>query len=568
MKNFKDFDLSSFLLQALDDLGFEKPSPIQAETLPILLGEPTDFLGLAATGTGKTAAFSIPLLQKIDPSLKKLQALILCPTRELALQVSEQINLLGKYKGIRALPIYGGSDYGAQIRGLKDGAKIVVGTPGRLVDHLERGTLNLENVQTVVLDEADEMISMGFKEDLETLLDQSPRESSQTWLFSATLSKEVRKVADQYLRNPQEVQMNRTEMLAQNVQQLYYITQESNKPEILCKLIDAAEEFYGILFCQTKALVTDLTQYLSDRRYAVGCLHGDLDQTAREKTMRQFRDHKFKLLVCTDIASRGLDVKDITHVINYSVPRELDSYVHRIGRTARSGKAGFAMNLVTPSQRGLIGRIEKATQSKMKEGKIPTRKEIGEKKIRALLAAFQQQEHFTRACELMDPSWQEAIESMPSHEVAGRMLCLIFPEIFAEKPNSLSAHAPSPRGSRESRDHREPRERRNSREESDSRDSRKSKGARHSRDFRSSRRPEDAHSSKDAPFKSRDLSWGRKADRSQDRETYASQPRRAFEKRGPSSSAPQGDRNFRPSRPSGHKPAGKHKKFPTRPRTR
>jgi ATP-dependent RNA helicase DeaD len=445
LQNFNELNLSPLVMRAISDLGYEKPSPIQAETLPILLGEPTDFLGLAATGTGKTAAFGIPLLERLDPSKKMVQALILCPTRELALQVAGQINLLGKYKGIRALPIYGGADYATQIRGLRDGVSIVVGTPGRVVDHMERKTLKLEGLQTLVLDEADEMISMGFKDDLEMILGSTPRESSNIWLFSATMSREVRKVADEYLRAPRQVQVNRTEMLSGTVEQLYYMTSESNKPEVLCKLVEAADDFYGLVFCQTKSLVADLTRYLTERRYRADCLHGDMDQNARERTMQSFRDRKVNLLVCTDVASRGLDVKDVTHVINYSLPRELDSYVHRIGRTARSGKTGFAMNLVTASHRGLIGRIEKATKSRMREGRIPTRKDIGTKKITQTLTRFQEQKSFSKAVELMDQPWKDAIAGMSHEEIAGRLLSMMYPEIFnAEREAQTEAAAPNP----------------------------------------------------------------------------------------------------------------------------
>ncbi|MGZ3686768.1 MAG: DEAD/DEAH box helicase [Bdellovibrionota bacterium] len=434
MNSFTELNLSPELKLSIAELGFETPSPIQAEALPILLGEPTDFLGLAATGTGKTAAFAIPLLEKIDPKKRKLQALILCPTRELVLQTAGQIDLLGKHKGIRSVSIYGGASYGEQISGIRRGASVVVGTPGRLVDHLNRGTLNLDEVEVVVLDEADEMISMGFKEDLQTILSAAPIGMCNTWLFSATMGNEVRKVADTYLRNPKKVQVNSKAMLSGTVEQLYFRTSEGDKPEILCKLIDAAaEEVYGLVFCQTKTLVTELVRFLTERGYKVDCLHGDMDQRARERTMQAFRDKKVKLLICTDVASRGLDVNDITHVFNYSIPRELDNYVHRIGRTGRIGKAGIAMSLVTPSHRVLVGRIEQMTKSKMKEGKIPTRKEIAAKKISQILARFQEQDSFVRAIELMDPSWKAALAGMTNEEIAGRFLALSFPEVFAAR---------------------------------------------------------------------------------------------------------------------------------------
>lgn len=437
MKSFIELNLSAQVLKSIQELGFQTPSPIQAQTLPLLLKQPTDFIGLAATGTGKTAAFSIPLVEKIKPEFKKVQVLVLCPTRELALQVSGQIDLLGKYKGIRALPIYGGTGYGEQIQGLKRGVTVVVGTPGRVIDHIEKGTLRLQDIHTLILDEADEMISMGFKEDIELILGQAPKKGLNTWLFSATMSSEVRKVADTYLKQPAQVQVNRTEMVPKTIQQLYYRTHESDKPEILCKLIDAADEFYGLVFCQTKSLVTDLTAYLTQRGYAVDSLHGDKDQNERERTMKAFRERKVNLLICTDVASRGLDVKDVTHVINYSIPRELDNYVHRIGRTARSGKTGFAMSLVTPSHRGLIGRIEHLTKSKMHEGKIPTRKEIGQKKISKTLQRFQSLETHGLAMELIDDSWKSAMSKMSPAEIAGRFLALSFPEIFSKSRPDL-----------------------------------------------------------------------------------------------------------------------------------
>jgi ATP-dependent RNA helicase DeaD len=433
-------------MRAITELGYEKPSPIQVEALPILLGDPTDFVGLAATGTGKTAAFGIPLLERIDPNKRAVQALILCPTRELAVQVSGQINLLGKYKNIKSFPIYGGAGYGDQIAAIRRGVNVIVGTPGRLVDHLNKGTLRLDELEVLVLDEADEMISMGFKDDLEAILEQTPQgekpddATCNIWLFSATMSSEVRRVADKYLREPQQVQINRKEMLSGTVEQLYYITQESNKPEVLCKLLDAAEDFYGLVFCQTKSLVTDLVRYMADRGYKVDCLHGDMDQKAREKTMQSFRDRKVTLLICTDVASRGLDVKDITHVINYSLPRELDNYVHRIGRTGRSGKTGIAMSLVTQSHRQLVGRIEKMTKSRMTEGKVPTRREIGAKKIASSLTRFEADTSYTRALEIMTPAWKAAVAEMDPTEVAARFLAIANPEVFGDGEKSAPSN--------------------------------------------------------------------------------------------------------------------------------
>lgn len=431
MTTFTESNLSPELLRALTELGFSTPSPIQAQALPILLGPATDFIGLAATGTGKTAAFAIPLLQRIQPDVKSVQALILCPTRELALQVSGQIDLLGKYLGIRSVPVYGGAGYGDQIRGLREGGQIVVGTPGRVIDHLEKGTLVLTALDLVILDEADEMISMGFKDDLEQILKSVPADhSSNTWLFSATMSPEVRRVADTYLKKPQQVQVNRKEMLSTTVQQIYFPVRESDKAEILCKIIEASDHFYGLVFCQTKALVMDLAQYMLGRGYRVETLHGDKTQADRERTLKSFREKRSTVMICTDVASRGLDVKDVTHVVNYSLPRELDVYVHRIGRTARSGKEGIAISLVTVSHRGILGRIEALTKTRMVEGKIPTRRDIGIKKLSVHLGKFNEQPNAAKAQELLSDEWKAQLETLSKEEIAGRFLAMLSPEVF------------------------------------------------------------------------------------------------------------------------------------------
>ncbi|MBX7230768.1 MAG: DEAD/DEAH box helicase [Bdellovibrionales bacterium] len=428
MNNFTDFNLSDPLMKAITDLGFTTPSAIQTQALPILLDQPTDFIGLAATGTGKTAAFGIPLIEKIVPSKKSVQGLILCPTRELALQVAGQIDLLGKYRGIRAVPIYGGASYSQQFDGLKQGHSVVVGTPGRIIDHLERGTLKLQDVKVVILDEADEMISMGFKEDLETILKSVPKSLSHTWLFSATMSPDIKKVADKYLNKYKQIQINQTSVLPSSVDQVYYNAKEADKPDIICKLIDHADSFYGLIFCQTKSLTINLTDYLSQRGYKADCLHGDKSQNSREVTLNSFRSKKIKILVCTDVASRGIDVKDVTHVINFSIPRELDSYVHRIGRTARSGKSGIAMSLVTPAQRQLLTRVERMTKTKIREGKIPSSKEIGTKKIASLLPQFKEQNAFSKILPFISVDWMEAFHSMSSEEIAARFIALYHPE--------------------------------------------------------------------------------------------------------------------------------------------
>jgi ATP-dependent RNA helicase DeaD len=443
LKTFDDLTLSAPVAQAVRELGFTAPTPIQQQALPVLLGAPTDFIGQAATGTGKTAAFGLPLVESCDPEDKGVQAVVLCPTRELALQVCGQLNLFGKHKRVKSLPIYGGTGYGEQLEGLRRHPAIVVGTPGRLIDHIERGSLSLAGVRTVVLDEADEMISMGFKEDLEKILKATPRERGHIWLFSATMSKEVRRVADAYLRRPKQAQVNASERLSATVDQVYYVVPERDKPAVLVRLIELADDFYGLIFCQTKSLVMDLTQFLTDHGFRVDSLHGDKSQDDRERTLRAFRARKTNILVGTDVASRGLDVKDLTHVINYSLPREPEVYIHRIGRTARSGRAGLAISLTAPSHRALVNRIEHATKSRMTEGKIPGRREVSLKKVSRLLARFQDQKNFAKAAGLLGPEWGRAAKDMTLEEILGRFVAMTAPELFEEREKTLPAYMPS-----------------------------------------------------------------------------------------------------------------------------
>ncbi|MBX9767785.1 MAG: DEAD/DEAH box helicase, partial [Bdellovibrionales bacterium] len=317
-----------------------------------------------------------------------------------------------------------------QIKSLRSGAQIVVATPGRLIDHLDRGTIQLNGVHTVVLDEADEMISMGFKEDLESILEKMTEIPHQTWLFSATMSKEVRRVADQFLNDPKTVQVNRTEMLSGTVKQIYYMTREMDKPDVLCKLIDMNDDFYGLIFCQTKLLVTDLTNLLQNRGYKVDCLHGDKPQAERDRILKRFKAKEMTILVCTDVAARGLDVKELTHVINYSIPRELDSYVHRIGRTGRSGKSGTAMSLVTNSHMQLIGRIERLTKTPIERGQIPTRKDVAQKKLDRAIQEVMGVTDFEPVKKMIEAQGLEQFEGVTTTDLLARILTLKHPELF------------------------------------------------------------------------------------------------------------------------------------------
>lgn len=456
--SFESFSLNPELFRAISELGFTTPTPIQKETLPILLNRETDFLGLAATGTGKTAAFAIPLLQGLKKGERRVQALILSPTRELAKQTSEQINLLARYMNTKALAIYGGAGYGGQLRALKDGVAIVVGTPGRILDHLERGTLDLNEVRTLVLDEADEMISMGFKDDIEKILSKlDPEQKPSTWLFSATMSRDIRRIAEQFLDRPAQIQVNREEGAAKAVKQFWFSVYEEEKADAIEKLIDTAPGFHGLVFCQTKVIVTSLTERLRAAGYAADCLHGDMDQESRERTLRAFKAGKVRILIGTDVASRGIDVKDLTHVINYSLPRELDLYVHRIGRTGRGGAEGIAWSLVSPSHRYLIQKIEQQTRTKMVPGRIPGVREV----IHARLSRALQDFETGPGREKADPAmiltnleatgWVKAMESLSKEEIVSRFLAATIkapksapPAISNGAPRGASAGADAP----------------------------------------------------------------------------------------------------------------------------
>ncbi|MEZ0375278.1 MAG: DEAD/DEAH box helicase, partial [Candidatus Sericytochromatia bacterium] len=434
VEDFDELELKAPLRRAIKALGFKVPTPIQAQALPVLLGEPVDFIGQAMTGTGKTATYGLPILQNVKPGKRALQALILTPTRELALQISQQLEQLGQNLDLEVLPIYGGADHGAQLRGLQQGTPVAVATPGRLLEHIRRGTVSLDTLNTLVLDEADQMMSLGFREEVEAILAKRPPKRCRIWMFSATLSKEVRQIAEKWLRDPKMVLLNAAKDLPPDLRQEFFATQESNKPEVLSKLLDA-ESPYGLIFCQTKSLASELTTYLAVRGYPVACLHGDKDQHAREAALTAFREHEVELLVCTDVAARGLDIPEVTHVINYSLPRESDVYLHRVGRTARSGKAGKVLNLISPTQRGQIRHLQDVLGTEIPEGQIPSRRELGAKKLDALLARFLTQDPY-RAMDLLTPDWIEALGEISRRELAGRFISLLMPEIFGQEPAS------------------------------------------------------------------------------------------------------------------------------------
>ena len=358
-------------MRAITDMGFEAASPIQGQAIPLEL-QGLDIIGQAQTGTGKTAAFGIPLLQKIDPKNKKPQAIILCPTRELAIQVSEEIRRLAKYMhGVKVLPIYGGQEIGRQIRSLKDGVQVIIGTPGRVMDHMRRKTVKMDQIHTVVLDEADEMLNMGFLEDMETILSALPEER-QTLMFSATMPQAIQRIAANFQKDPQIVRVVKKELTVPKVTQYYYEVKPKNKLEVMCRLLDLYDPKLSVVFCNTKKQVDELVQGLQGRGYFAEGLHGDLKQEQRDRVMRAFRTGRTDILVATDVAARGIDVDDVEAVFNYDVPQDDEYYVHRIGRTGRAGREGKAFNLVVGKEVYKLREIQRYCKTRIIPQAIPS----------------------------------------------------------------------------------------------------------------------------------------------------------------------------------------------------
>ena len=372
---FDELQLDERILRAVTDMGFEATTPIQAQAIPVQL-EGRDVIGQAQTGTGKTAAFGIPLLQKINPKSRKLQAIALCPTRELAIQVAEEVRRLAQHmKGIKVLPIYGGQDIVRQIRGLREGVQIVIGTPGRVMDHMRRETMKCDNVQTVILDEADEMLNMGFLEDMETILTQLP-EDRQTVMFSATMPMAIQEIARKFQQNPVNVKVVKKELTVPKVTQYYYEVKPKTKVEVMCRLLDMYAPKLSVAFCNTKKQVDELVQELQGRGYFAEGLHGDLKQEQRDRVMNSFRNGATEILVATDVAARGIDVDDVGDVFNYDIPQDDEYYVHRIGRTGRAGKGGIAFSFVVGKEVYKLLDIQRYCKTRIIPQAIPSLDDI------------------------------------------------------------------------------------------------------------------------------------------------------------------------------------------------
>ena len=382
MKTFEELGVSEEIRRAITELGFESPMPVQEEVIPYLLGNKNDVVALAQTGTGKTAAYGIPVLQKIDPTDRSTQALILSPTRELCLQISDDLNDFGKYiDGLHVVPVYGGTSIQNQIHSLRHGAQVIVATPGRLIDLMNRGAAKLDGVKNVVLDEADEMLNMGFSESINEIFDGITTDDRNTLLFSATMSKEIEAIAKNYLHNAKEIVVGSRNEGAEHVNHIYYMVNAKDKYLALKRIVDFYPKIYAIIFCRTKRETQEIADKLIHDGYNAESLHGDLSQQQRDLTMQKFRQHLTQLLVATDVAARGLDVDDLTHVINYGLPDDTESYTHRSGRTGRAGKNGTSISIIHTRERGKMRAIEKVIQKSFVEGKIPTAEEICKKQL-------------------------------------------------------------------------------------------------------------------------------------------------------------------------------------------
>lgn len=381
---FEDLGLCPEIMKAVKNMGFEEASPIQAKAIPAML-EGKDIIGQAQTGTGKTAAFGIPLLEKIDPKNKKLQAIVLCPTRELAIQVAEEIRNLAKYMhAIKVLPIYGGQEIVKQIRSLKSGTQLIIGTPGRVMDHMRRKTVKMENVHTVVLDEADEMLNMGFREDIETILEGVPEER-QTVLFSATMPKPILDITKRFQKNAELIKVTKKELTVPNIEQFYYEVKPKNKEEVLSRLLDIYNPKLSVIFCNTKKQVDLLVNGLLGRGYFAAGLHGDMKQAQRDRVMDGFRKGKTEILVATDVAARGIDVEEVEAVFNYDLPQDDEYYVHRIGRTGRAGRVGRSFSFVTGKEVYKLKEIQRYCKTKIYAQKVPSLDDVANTRMDKLM---------------------------------------------------------------------------------------------------------------------------------------------------------------------------------------
>lgn len=426
MITFGALGLDERLIQATNALGFTNPTPIQEKAIPVLLSGTKDLVGLAQTGTGKTAAFALPLLQVVNVDQKHPQALVVCPTRELCMQIVNEIELFKKFiPGMFVVAVYGGTPIGQQIRELRRGVQIVVATPGRLIDLIERKAIDLEQIKYVILDEADEMLNMGFQEDIEFILQNTPKRES-TWLFSATMPPEIRRVSKRYMKDPVEVTVGKMNSANKNIDHQYFITSAQHRYEALKRLIDFNPGIYGIIFTRTKADAQDIAEKLTREGYDIDALHGDLTQQQRDKVMNDFREKTLQILIATDVAARGIDVVGITHVINYELPDDVEVYTHRSGRTGRAGKTGVCMSIVHMRELGKMKQIQTIVQVPFHKLEIPTGKDVCRKQFYHFMDKLLQLDVSHGDYETYVPMLEEKFADMSKEEILKRVAALEF----------------------------------------------------------------------------------------------------------------------------------------------
>jgi ATP-dependent RNA helicase DeaD len=426
MMTFEGLGLDPRLVQATDALGYKQPTPIQEQAIPVLLSGTKDLVGLAQTGTGKTAAFGLPLLQLVAEAEKYPQALVVCPTRELCLQIVSEVELFKKFiPGMHVIAVYGGTSIGLQIRDLRRGVQIVVATPGRLIDLIERKAINLEQIKYVVLDEADEMLNMGFQDDIEFILQNTPKRDA-TWLFSATMPQEIKRVSKKYMQSPMEITVGKVNTANKNIDHQYYVTSAHQRYETLKRLIDFNPGIYGIIFTRTKIDAQNIAEKLTREGYDIDALHGDLTQQQRDKVMGEFRERTLQLLIATDVAARGIDVKDITHVINYELPDDVEVYTHRSGRTGRAGSTGIALSIVHSREIGKLRQIERIVQNSFHKMEIPTGKDVCRKQFFSFMDKLLQADISHGDYETYVPMLAEKFADVSKEEVLKRVAAMEF----------------------------------------------------------------------------------------------------------------------------------------------
>ncbi|MGJ1410346.1 DEAD/DEAH box helicase [Sphingobacterium thalpophilum] len=458
MNPFLELGIRHEVVNAISELGFEKPSPIQEKAIPVLLTGNDDFVGLAQTGTGKTAAFGLPLLEQLDFSQKHPQALVLCPTRELCLQIAKDLQNFAKYiDNVHIVAVYGGANISDQLRQIRRGVQIVVATPGRMLDIIGRNAIDFSNVKYVVLDEADEMLNMGFQEDINNILSETPEEK-KTWLFSATMPKEVRRIAQKYMTDPFELTVGTKNTGNANIEHHYYLIKAKDKYAAFKRIVDSNPDIFGIVFCRTKIETQDIAEALIKDGYNADSLHGDLSQQQRDKVMKRYRERSLQLLIATDVAARGIDVNDVTHVINFSLPDEVENYTHRSGRTARAGKTGISLSLVNVKEMSKIRHIEKIIGKPFERKQVPQGAEVCEKQLFSIVKKIENVEVNDEQITPFLPAIMENLESLSKEDIIKRFASLEFNRFLEYYKNAPDLNIEARESSRDDRGDKRSRE--------------------------------------------------------------------------------------------------------------